>query len=95
MNPQIGMMTIVIIISKLNVRLEDVSKPKIVMLQELIDIYNAGKLQKSNCLTNDEVFIRRAKGIIYGYLPEIEGIIYEEIALYKEEYEYRGNKKYY
>lgn len=77
------MMTIELALSKLNVKLEDVPATRIKDLQELIDLYNKGfEFRKSIYLTDEELFFREAKGVIYGYLPEIEGIIYKEIPLY-------------
>ena len=74
------MMTIELALSKLNVKLE---ATRIKDLQELIDLYNKGfEFRKSIYLTDEELFFRKAKGVIYGYLPEIEGIIYKEIPLY-------------
>lgn len=75
-------MTIEIALSKLNVKLEDTHPTKIKDLRELIDLYNKGfKFRRSIYLTDEELFFRKAKGIIYGYLPEIEGIVYEEIRI--------------
>ena len=75
-------MTIEIVLSKLNVKIEDVPVTRIKDLQELIDLYHKGIYRRSIYLTDEEVFFREAKGIIYGYLPEIEGIVYKEIALH-------------
>ena len=63
---------------KLDVNPKKVSKIKIKFLDNLVERYNSGYIQKSIYLSEEEVLIREAEGIIYGYLPEIEGIIYED-----------------
>ena len=35
-------------------------------------------MRRSIYFSYEEVLIKEAKGIIYGYLPEIDGIIYED-----------------
>lgn len=63
---------------KLDVNSKELSKAKIMLLNDLVERYNSGYIQKSIYLSEEEVLIREAEGIIYGYLPEIEGIIYED-----------------
>ena len=74
-------MTIETVLNKFNVKLEDVPAIRIKDLQELIDLYHKGIYRRSIYLTDEEVFLKEAKGIIYGYLPEIEGIVYEEFVI--------------
>lgn len=71
-------MTVETLIIKLGVNPKEISKAKILLLNDLVRSYNLGYIRKSIYLCDEEVLIREAEGVIYEYLPEIEGIIYED-----------------
>ena len=60
------------------IKLDVNPKAKIMLLNDLVERYNHGYMRRSIYFSYEEVLIKEAKGIIYGYLPEIEGIIYED-----------------
>lgn len=72
------MITTETLLIKLNVNPKELSKAKIMLLNDLVERYNHGYMRRSIYFGYEEVLIKEAKGIIYGYLPEIEGIIYED-----------------
>lgn len=72
------MITTETLLIKLNVNPKEISKAKIMLLNDLVERYNHGYMRRSIYFSYEEVLIKEAKGIIYGYLPEIEGIIYED-----------------
>lgn len=72
------MMTIETLIIKLSVNPKEISKIKMALLKDLVRSYNLGYMRKSIYLSKEEILLREAEGVIYGYLPEIEGIIYED-----------------
>ena len=72
------MITTETLLIKLNVNPKEISKAKIMLLNDLVERYNHGYMRRSIYFSYEEVLIKESKGIIYGYLPEIEGIIYED-----------------
>ena len=68
-------MTVETLIIKLGVNPKEVSKAEIILLTSL---YNHGYMRRSIYFSYEEVLIKEAEGIIHGYLPEIDGIIYED-----------------
>lgn len=51
---------------------------QIILLTSLVERYNHGYMRRSIYFSYEEVLIKEAEGIIHGYLPEIDGIIYED-----------------
>ena len=72
------MITTETLLIKLDVNPKELSKAKIMLLNDLVERYNHGYMRRSIYFSYEEVLIKEAKGIIYGYLPEIDGIIYED-----------------
>ena len=72
------MITTETLLIKLKVNPKEISKAKILLLNDLVERYNHGCMRRSIYFSYEEVLIKEAKGIIYGYLPEIDGIIYED-----------------
>ena len=62
-------MTVETLIIKLGVNPKEISKAELILLTSLVERYNH---------SYEEVLIKEAEGIIHGYLPEIDGIIYED-----------------
>lgn len=74
----VNMMTVETLIIKLGVNPKEVSKAEIILLTSLVERYNHGYMRRSIYFSYEEVLIKEAEGIIHGYLPEIDGIIYED-----------------
>ena len=74
----VNMMTVETLIIKLGVNPKEVSKAEIILLTSLVERYNHGYMRRSIYFSYEEVLIKVAEGIIHGYLPEIDGIIYED-----------------
>lgn len=72
------MMTVECLTAKLNVNQKELSKAKTMLLNDLVRRYNHGYMRRSIYFTYEEVLIKEAEGILHGYLPEIDGIIYED-----------------
>mgnify|MGYP000795882676 CR=1 FL=1 len=72
------MMTVECLTAKLNVNQKELSKAKIMLLNDLVRRYKHGYMRRSIYFTYEEVLIKEAEGILHGYLPEIDGIIYED-----------------
>lgn len=72
------MMTVETLIIKLGANPKELSKAKIMLLNDLVRSYNLDYIRKSIYLSKEEILLREAEGVIYEYLPEIEGIIYED-----------------
>lgn len=72
------MITTETLLIKLNVDPKEISKAKIMLLNDLVERYNHGYMRRSIYFSYEEVLIKEAEGIIHGYLPEIDGIIYED-----------------
>ena len=72
------MITTETLLIKLDVNPKELSNAKIMLLNDLVERYNHGYMRRSIYFSYEEVLIKEAKGIIYGYLPEIDGIIYED-----------------
>ena len=72
------MITTETLLIKLDVNPKELSKAKIMLLNDLVERYNHGYMRRSIYFSYEEVLIKEAKGFIYGYLPEIDGIIYED-----------------
>lgn len=72
------MITTETLLIKLDVNPKELSKAKIMLLNDLVERYNHGYMRRSIYFSYEEVLIKEAKGITYGYLPEIDGIIYED-----------------
>ena len=69
-------MTVETLIVKLGVNPKEISKAEIILLTSLVERYNHGYMRRSIYFSYEEVLIK--EGIIHGYLPEIDGIIYED-----------------
>ena len=74
----VNMMTVETLIIKLGVNPKEISKAEIILLTSLVERYNHGYMRRSIYFSYEEVLIKEAEGIIHGYLPEIDGIIYED-----------------
>ena len=74
----VNMMTVETLIIKLGVNPKEISKAEIILLNSLVERYNHGYMRRSIYFSYEEVLIKEAEGIIHGYLPEIDGIIYED-----------------
>lgn len=74
----VNMMTVETLIVKLGVNPKEISKAEIILLTSLVERYNHGYMRRSIYFSYEEVLIKEAEGIIHGYLPEIDGIIYED-----------------
>lgn len=72
------MMTVEIILKDLNFSNIKLTSLKIKHITNLVEKYNKGTLQKSIYLTDKEVLFEEIKGIVLGYIPEINGIYYED-----------------
>lgn len=72
------MMTVECLTAKLNVNQKELSKAKIMLLNDLVRMYNHGYMRRSIYFTYEEVLVKEAEGILHGYVPEIDGIIYED-----------------
>ena len=72
------LMTVETLIVKLGVNPKEISKAEIILLTSLVERYNHGYMRRSIYFSYEEVLIKEAEGIIHGYLPEIDGIIYED-----------------
>lgn len=72
------MMTLEILITKLDINPKEMSRANALLLEDLVRRYNLGYVRKSIYLSKEEVLIREAEGIVHGYLPEIEGIVYDD-----------------
>ena len=71
-------MTLEILITKLDINPKEMSRANALLLEDLVRRYNLGYVRKSIYLSKEEVLIREAEGIVHGYLPEIEGIVYDD-----------------
>ena len=69
----VNMMTVETLIIKLGVNPKEISKAELILLTSLVERYNHGYMRRSIYFS-----IKEAEGIIHGYLPEIDGIIYED-----------------
>lgn len=81
----VNMMTVETLIVKLGVNPKEISKAEIILLTSLVERYNHGYMRRSIYFSYEEVLIKEAEGIIHGYLPEIDGIIYEDQLMTIEE----------
>ena len=62
------MITTETLLIKLNVNPKEISKAKIMLLNDLVERYNHGYMRRSIYFSYEEVLIKEAKGIIYGYI---------------------------
>lgn len=74
----VNMMTVETLIIKLGVNPKEISKAELILLTSLVERYNHGYMRRSIYFSYEEVLIKEAEGITHGYLPEIDGIIYED-----------------
>lgn len=73
------MMTVESLIAKLNVNPKELSQAKVMILNDLVKSFNHGYMRRSIYFSYEEVLVKEAEGILQGYVPEIDGIVYEEL----------------
>lgn len=72
-------MTVESLIAKLNVNPKELSQAKVMLLNDLVKSFNHGYMRRSIYFSYEEVLVKEAEGILQGYVPEIDGIVYEEL----------------
>ena len=68
------MITTETLLIKLDVNPKELSKAKIMLLNDLVERYNHGYMRRSIYFSYEEVLIKEAKGIIYGYLQKLTAL---------------------